>query len=500
MEKSQKKSLNDDTLLFAAESENPSHGSGKYFKLLIVDDENEIHVMTKLVLADYEYKDTGLEFLSAFSAKEAKIIIKENPDIACCLLDVVMETKDAGLEVARFIREDEKNKKLRIILRTGQPGKAPEKDIILNYDINDYKEKTDLTDQKLFTTITTALRSFIHLEELEEKNKEIQTKNIRLNEEIARRIVAESNLTKYNRSLEKMIESKSSRLKNAILSLEATQNELHKTRKAAIASDVSTLSLDTFDTSNTLIESNLKKMNQYRQTMTLLLEKYDVLEKIITTHKGKTQKEEKVTKTIQKIEDYKTQIDLDTILKDYPEIIRESAKGIQQISNAVSDIKLFVSINEEVCQPKDISLLLEKNAAAMKNNFKGKIDIQLDLEKVPLVCIPVLMVERAVNAILDNAFQAVSSQGIISISCQYLDPNIIICISDLGCGISKEDLPRIFSPYFTGNKKEGKGLGLAFARSVILNCNGDIKITSSRNEGTTVRIILPIQKTDPSLQ
>ncbi|MCP4670007.1 MAG: sensor histidine kinase, partial [Desulfobacula sp.] len=126
-------------------------------------------------------------------------------------------------------------------------------------------------------------------------------------------------------------------------------------------------------------------------------------------------------------------------------------------------------------------------------------DIQLDLEKVPLVCIPVLMVERAVNAILDNAFQAVSSQGIISVSCQYLDPNIIICISDLGCGISKEDLPHIFSPYFTGNKKEGKGLGLAFARSVILNCNGDIKITSSRNEGTTVRIILPI-KNDPSLQ
>ncbi|MCP4673738.1 MAG: HAMP domain-containing histidine kinase, partial [Desulfobacula sp.] len=240
--------------------------------------------------------------------------------------------------------------------------------------------------------------------------------------------MAESNLTKYNRSLEKMIESKSSRLKNAILTLEATQNELHKTRKSAIASDISTLSLDTFDTSNT-IESNLKKIDQYRQRMTLLLEKYDVLEKIITTHKEKTQKEEKVTKTIQKIENYKTQIDLDVILKDYPEIIRESAKGIQQISNAVSDIKLFVSINEEICQQTEMSLLLEKNAAAMKNNFKGKIDIQLDLEKVPLVCIPVLMMERAVNAILDNAFQAISPRGIISVSCQYLDPNIIICIS-----------------------------------------------------------------------
>ncbi len=224
MQKSQKQ-MSNDTLLFAKESITPIPENKAHFKLLIVDDENEIHVMTKLVLADYMYKGARLKFLSAFSGEEAKMIIKKNPDIACCLLDVVMETKDAGLEVARFIREDEKNTKLRIILRTGQPGQAPEKDIILNYDINDYKEKTELTDQKLFTTITTALRSYKHLEEIEEKQQEILSKNIRLNEEIARRIVAESNLTKYNRSLEKMIENKSSRLKEAILTLKMTKAE-----------------------------------------------------------------------------------------------------------------------------------------------------------------------------------------------------------------------------------------------------------------------------------
>ncbi|MBU1344711.1 MAG: response regulator [Proteobacteria bacterium] len=141
------------------------------FKLLIVDDEKEVHIMTKLVLSDYSYKGSTLEFLSAYSGDEAKELIKDNSDAACILLDVVMETKDAGLEVARFIREDEKNDKLRIILRTGQPGKAPEKEIILNYDINDYKEKTELTDQKLFTTITTALRSYLHLLDLDEKIK-----------------------------------------------------------------------------------------------------------------------------------------------------------------------------------------------------------------------------------------------------------------------------------------------------------------------------------------
>ena len=101
--------------------------------------------------------------------------------------------------------------------------------------------------------------------------------------------------------------------------------------------------------------------------------------------------------------------------------------------------------------------------------------------------------EKALNAILKNAFQAISSKGIISVSCQYLDPNIIISVSDIGCGISKEDLPHVFTPYFTGNQKKGKGLGLTFAKNVIQNCNGELNITSSRHEGTTVKIILPVK-------
>jgi len=492
MEKSQNNSLNNDILHFAEESKktSPSHSSQEFFKLLIVDDENEIHVMTKLVLADYVYKGIGLNFLSAFSAKEAKTVIKENPDIACCLLDVVMETSDAGLEVAKYIREDEKNNKLRIILRTGQPGKAPEKDIIVNYDINDYKEKTELTDQKLFTTITTALRSYIHLVELDKKNKEIQVKNIQLNEEIARRIVAESNLTKYNRSLERMIENKSGRLKDALLTLEGTKDELQKLIKATTASEISSLSLETFETSKNIIESNLNRIDQYRQTMTLLLEKYTVLEKIITINKGETSKD--IAATIQKIEDHKTKNDFETLLTEYPKIIMEASKGIKQISNALSDIKLFVSITEEPCQPIDINLILKEIVLARKKTLKRKIDMQLNLEKIPLASLPMIHFKKSVNAILENALQAVKSQGIISISCKHMEPNIIVRISDIGCGIPKDDLPHIFSPYFTGNKKYGKGLGLAFARSVILNCNGTIEVSSSRNEGTTVSIFLPV--------
>ena len=141
------------------------------YKVLLVDDDEEIHDITRLVLADYNFVGHGLEFISACSAREAIEMMQQHPDIALILLDVVMEHEESGLEVVRHIREVQKNSLVRIILRTGQPGQAPEREVIMNYDINDYKEKTELTAQKLFTTVTAALRSYRDLQTIEENRK-----------------------------------------------------------------------------------------------------------------------------------------------------------------------------------------------------------------------------------------------------------------------------------------------------------------------------------------
>ena len=102
----------------------------------------------------------SLDFFSAFSGEEARQLVDQHPDAAILLLDVVMESDDAGLKVARYIREEADNHYTRIILRTGQPGQAPERTVIVNYDINDYKSKTELTAQKLFTAVMSSLRSY----------------------------------------------------------------------------------------------------------------------------------------------------------------------------------------------------------------------------------------------------------------------------------------------------------------------------------------------------
>ena len=132
----------------------------EFWKILIVDDEPEVHAITKLALSDFSFLGRGLKFYSAHSGAEARELIDTHPDAAIVLLDVVMETDDAGLQVARYIREEANNRFPRIILRTGQPGQAPERTVIINYDINDYKSKTELTAQKLFTAVMSSLRSY----------------------------------------------------------------------------------------------------------------------------------------------------------------------------------------------------------------------------------------------------------------------------------------------------------------------------------------------------
>ncbi|MBF0513804.1 MAG: DUF3369 domain-containing protein [Desulfovibrionaceae bacterium] len=133
---------------------------GAPWKVVVVDDEAEVHSVTKLVLSSFKYRGRGLAFVSAFSGEQARSVIAANPDAAVILLDVVMEENDTGLALVKYIRETVGNPFVRIILRTGQPGHAPEGRIIVEYDINDYKEKTELTAQKLSTTILAALRTY----------------------------------------------------------------------------------------------------------------------------------------------------------------------------------------------------------------------------------------------------------------------------------------------------------------------------------------------------
>lgn len=199
----------------------PSSSSlkNKPWEILIVDDDESIHEVTKLILTDFEFEGRKLHLTHGYSGAEAKSILQNKTDFAVLLLDVVMETDHAGLDLVGYIRNELKNQFLRIVLRTGQPGQAPELSVIVDYDINDYKEKSELTSQKMRSCITAALRSYRDIETIQElatirqtlqrqissRNEELEKANNQLQEEMQERNQIHKQLLATNSQLESII-------------------------------------------------------------------------------------------------------------------------------------------------------------------------------------------------------------------------------------------------------------------------------------------------------
>ncbi len=213
---------NNDDLNFIDESADEKEDKEKLtpWKIIIADDNEEIHSVAKLVLDDYNFKGRNLKFFDAYSGEQTRQLIEQHPDVAFILLDVVMETDHAGLEVVRYIREELKNNIVQIVLHTGQPGQAPEQEVISKYEINDYKLKTEFNAKKLITSVTASLRAFSlsnslsqansdlnnyknHLEELVKKRTaELEEANDKLAQEVEERKQAQKALQQSNEILE----------------------------------------------------------------------------------------------------------------------------------------------------------------------------------------------------------------------------------------------------------------------------------------------------------
>jgi diguanylate cyclase (GGDEF)-like protein len=146
----------------------------KAWLVLIVDDEQDVHDVTELSLRGMLVEDREIQFLHAYTCAQARQIVADHPDIAVILLDVVMESHDAGLQLVQVVRKELARSSVRIVLRTGQPGFAPEIETIQKYDINDYRTKTELTQVRLYTSMAGAIRSYRHLVAMEETRRGLE--------------------------------------------------------------------------------------------------------------------------------------------------------------------------------------------------------------------------------------------------------------------------------------------------------------------------------------
>ncbi|MBI3230751.1 MAG: diguanylate cyclase [Burkholderiales bacterium] len=147
------------------------------WNILVVDDDEQVQAVTKMVLRHVQFRDRPFKLISARSGKEARDILRDTPEgFALALVDVVMETKTAGLDLVRHIRDDLKDRSIRLIMRTGQPGHAPEQNVVIDYEIDAYMAKTDISAQKLVTAIIASLRAYEYISEIKTLNAELEAR------------------------------------------------------------------------------------------------------------------------------------------------------------------------------------------------------------------------------------------------------------------------------------------------------------------------------------
>lgn len=515
----------------------------------MVDDEPDVHRTARMVLSDFEYKGLKLEILEACSSSQAKELFDANRDTALILLDVVMETDEAGLEFINYVRNIKKNKIVQIVLKTGQAGRFPEKDVVSGYDINNFYAKTELTADKMTTMVTSALRGYELASSLKKVNK-------RLEHELFRKKIAEQELMESESKIRKLSElqqniidstdiwlhvkdcagkiilwnkaaesisgylsSEIQEIQNFWETLIPSENErkrllqeekLVSASNQGIYSDFETKIIDRLGNERVL-SWHIRPLRETGSDVTgLSYLGVDVTEKKFLERKFlHSQKMEAVGRLAGGVaHDFNNTL---TVIRGYCELLNLKAKdnegfrkNIAQIDRAAEKAEILTrqllsfsrhqlvktdifNINELVFNMKSmLSRLVNENISISLSLYDGRLPVKSNSDKI----------EQVLMNLVVNSFDAMPRGGEIKISTGINTSGekkeIFLSVKDNGSGIPKNIQSKVFDPFFTTKTKDrGTGLGLSTVYGIMKQCQGSVSLKSTEKKGTEVVLAFP---------
>ena len=502
-----------------------SNNTNKW-KILIADDDIEVHNITKTVLNNFEFENAGLEFISVFSGKEAIETLKNSANIAVILLDVVMETNDAGLQVVKFIREQLQNTTMRVVLRTGQPGSAPEQVVIKQYEIDDYKEKTELTTTKLYTTLLTSLRTYKALNSVEKNNIQLykEQQKLKYSEKLLKNIIDtvparifwkdansvflgsntlfldDANLENETELIGKtdydmvwgelaeiLIEDDKLVMDSDIGKINYSESLIIKDNKKITISlskvplrddknnVIGILGIYTDITKQVKIQNELKEKEVLLSQQSKMAAMGEMIGNIAHQWRQPLSVITTAASGIQIQRDFGTLKDEELV-----HAMKEIMKSSNYLSHTIDDFRDFFKPNKEKITV-DLEEIMEKTLGLVSSKFKNlEISIIKNFEKISLYGLDNELIQ-AFMIILNNASEAFENKDIkkaLFIDMKKEDDSIVISFKDNAGGIPDDIISRIFEPYFTTkHKSQGTGIGLYMTEEIIVkHMKGSIEV------------------------
>ena len=197
---------------------------------------------------------------------------------------------------------------------------------------------------------------------------------------------------------------------------------------------------------------------------------------------------EKTTQASPKQEEMRGSLDL---------IASESKRCGELVKNLLSFSRIS-PINLAWC---DLNQVIDRCIRLVQHKLDiGGIQLNLDLAAgLPMAHCDPAQIEQVVLAMVINAIDAMPQEGNLWITTRAEGDSMELVIRDDGIGIPEEHLPHIFEPFYTTKESGGSGLGLAISQNIVERHGGNIEVKSAVGQGTTFKIVLPIESRGPAI-